>query len=229
MNYDDFYDFDREPNEFEEQIEELKASLAKTIKEEFQEEMRRLKKENEELREFRNAKKEYDRILREKTEEVKTIAEKTKRDVLNTTLKNFFGENLNVAYRVRENWIEFKKCERCNDSRYIEYKTPFGGEAKERCVCNQHIYQYEPQECELFSFKATSSESVKKAIPQLNYISNGFVYESCKLYRGEDFGKINRKTMIFSEREKCEEYCKWLNEKELKKSEEYMNEWGLSL
>lgn len=60
MSYYD-YEFYNELSEFDEQIKEFKAALVSSIKEEFLDEMERLRKENESLREFRDKKEEYER------------------------------------------------------------------------------------------------------------------------------------------------------------------------
>ena len=67
MWYDeDFYD---EPSEFEEQVENLKESLSKSIKNEFMEEMERIKKENKTLQgirdHFEQIKRDYEQKKRE--------------------------------------------------------------------------------------------------------------------------------------------------------------------
>ena len=51
MNWEDFEDY-YEPSEFEQQVEEFKDSLRRSFKQETQELIERLRKENEELREF---------------------------------------------------------------------------------------------------------------------------------------------------------------------------------
>ena len=60
--FDDFYD---NSSEIEALTEEFKDSLLKSVKEEFLNEMDRLRKENAELKEFKLKKAEYDSQLRE--------------------------------------------------------------------------------------------------------------------------------------------------------------------
>lgn len=53
IDYDDFYD---EPSEFQIQIAEFKQSLMESVKQEFLDEMERLKTENRELQTFKREK-----------------------------------------------------------------------------------------------------------------------------------------------------------------------------
>ena len=62
MYYDDFYN---EPSEFEQQIYEFKQALVKAVKEEYQEELETLRKENAELADFKSKKDELERAHRE--------------------------------------------------------------------------------------------------------------------------------------------------------------------
>ena len=65
-DFDDYY----EPSEFEQQVEEFKDSLRHSVKQETQELIERLRKENEELR-----------SVRDNWEEVKRSYEKKQREL----------------------------------------------------------------------------------------------------------------------------------------------------
>lgn len=64
MSYYDF-DFYEVLSELDMQVEKFKSFLASSMREEFLDEMAALRKENEELREFRDNKKKYEQELRE--------------------------------------------------------------------------------------------------------------------------------------------------------------------
>lgn len=59
--YDD--DFFYEPSEFEEKVDEFKECLALAVKEDILAELKKLREENESLKEFKGKKEQYEREL----------------------------------------------------------------------------------------------------------------------------------------------------------------------
>lgn len=88
MTYYD-YEFYNELSEFDEQIKEFKAALVSSIKEEFLDEMERLRKENESLREFRDKKEEYEREFIEIKTEYERKIKNIEREADKKKLKAF--------------------------------------------------------------------------------------------------------------------------------------------
>lgn len=230
--FDDFFD---EPSEFEQQIAEFKESLVEAVKAEYKEKMQALEEENAELREFKEAKEEHERILRNKVAEYDRRIQQAKSEVRRASLKSIFGENLVSAYRAHGESAKYKKCDRCNENRRIPYKTPLGNDAYEECPCNRSVWWYTPKEVKLTSFYAHSDSISSNRRTSLYYERvdsdrHYDRYDMCgEIYNGEEFEKVNSYRAVFFDREKCAEYCEWLNKKQLENSASFMSEWGLTM
>lgn len=231
--YEDYFD---EPSEFEQQIDEFKRSLADAVKTKIKSKIEALEKENEELREFRDTKEKYERIMRDKIREYDVAIAQAKRDAQMVNLKKLFGENLQSAYRPDMRHIQHKKCDRCDENRKIHYKTPTGREAEENCLCSRTLLQYFPKEVKLFSFYA-NSKPIKDVHPHLYYepVSKDSDYDRYDLcgeiydYDEKEFEKVNRYRVVFFDEAKCKEYCDWFNEIAREKDKEYREKWNLEL
>ena len=121
-DFDDYY----EPSEFEQQVEEFKDSLRRSVKQETQELIERLRKENEELRSVRDnwekVKRSYEKKQRELQNEIYTCKQNASR----MRLDQLFEEcDMNVIlYSPYSYSVYTTKCDKCDDDRYIHYKSP---------------------------------------------------------------------------------------------------------
>lgn len=146
--FDDFYD---DSSEIEALTEEFKDSLLKSVKEEFLDEMDRLRKENAELKEFKLKKVEYDFQLRElkhsKELEIEQIRKEVEKKRLMDVLKDNFME---TAYYPHYTWkYKYDKCDKCDENRRIHFKSPSGRELFEPCSCSERVNYYKPEECSI--------------------------------------------------------------------------------
>ena len=144
--YDDFYN---DSPEIEVLTEEFKNSLLKSVKEEFLNEMDRLKKENAELKEFKIKKAEYDNQLEKykkiKKLELEQLRKETEKKRLMDVLKDNF---MTTAYYSQYTWkYKYDKCDKCDEHRYIHFESPSGRDLTEPCSCAKRVDYYKPKEC----------------------------------------------------------------------------------
>lgn len=139
MSY--YYDeeYYQEPSEFDEMVEEFKAKLAESVKEETQTELAKLRAENAELRgkvqnlnklelEVAASKRDYERR-----------AQTAERDAAREARKLKAGELLEAIsspkFTVTRSSKFGKKCDQCDDNRTVHFKSPSGKDLDERCQC----------------------------------------------------------------------------------------------
>lgn len=144
--FDDFYD---DSPENEALIEEFKDSLLKSVKEEFLNEMDRLRKENAELKEFKIKKAQYDFQLEELKHSKKLEIEQIKKEAEKKRLMNVLKDNfIETAYYPQCTWkYKYDKCDKCDEYRIIHFKSPLGHDFTEPCSCSERINYWEPKEC----------------------------------------------------------------------------------
>jgi hypothetical protein len=139
--YYDESDFFHEPSEFEQQMDELKESLLKSVKKDYIDEMERLKKENEELQEvkknMKNLESEHRDSLAKLNRERQDLEYKVRRERISSLVGG--TEYFTTAYRSKPK----TRCGKCDDGR-IRYKTPSGKDAYEYCECHGNYHIYEP-------------------------------------------------------------------------------------
>lgn len=198
--YDDFYD---DSPEIEVLTEEFKNSLLKSVKEEFLNEMDRLRKENAELKEFKLKKAEYDsqlekykKIKKLELEQLRQVAEKKR---LMDVLKDNFIE---TAYYPQCTWkYKYDKCDKCDEYRIIHFKSPLGHDFTEPCSCSERINYWEPKECSVIQIKG----EYDSLIFRYEDINNNFVALKSDNKEYEYGSKIYRTI------EECQEECDRLN------------------
>lgn len=144
MSYYDYdeSDFYHEPSEFEQKVDELKESLLESVKKDFIDEMNRLRKENEELQEVKNNMKNLEFEHAEKLNELNRERRDLERKVRSERLSSLIGavEYFTVASRGKDK----PKCEKCDENRRLNYKTPSGRKDYEMCECSERVPVYQP-------------------------------------------------------------------------------------
>lgn len=210
--FDDFY----EGSEFDRQIEEFKDALREDVKRETLEEIERLKKELAELRDFKERKDEIEKEYREKMREAKIAAAEAEQKWKNARLHTLLGEYLVGGFTVKCEFIQGPKCSKCDENRRIHFKSPSGRDMSERCLCDVSVKRYITVPIELYSIEAGKFSA-----------KDNFVF-SC--YATEDYGdyyyaknivsdldhpeKIDTHSAMFLDKELCQKYCDWLNDRE---------------
>lgn len=198
--FDDFYD---NSSEIEALTEEFKDSLLKSVKEEFLNEMDRLRKENAELKEFKLKKAEYDSQLRElkrsKELEIEQIRKEAEKKRLMDVLKDNFME---TAYYSQYTWkYKYDKCDKCDENRCIHFKSPSGRELSEPCSCSERVSYFKPKECSIIQIKSEFGSLIFR----YEDINNCFVASKSDNKEYESDSKIYRTI------EECQEECDRLN------------------
>ena len=198
--YDDFYDDCPEVGTL---VEEFKDSLLKSVKEEFLNEMDRLRKENAELKEFKLKKAEYDsqlekykKIKKLELEQLRQAAEKKR---LMDILKDNFIE---TAYYPQCTWkYKYDKCDKCDEHRNIHFKSPLGRVLIEPCSCSEKVNYWKPEECSIIQIKSEFGSLIFR----YEDINNCFVALKADNKEYEFGSKIYRTI------EECQEECDRLN------------------
>ncbi len=223
-DYEDYY----EPSEFEQQVEEFKDSLRKSVKEETQKTIEQLKKENEELRGVRDNWEKVKRKYEEKQRELQNEIYACKQNAARMRLDQLFescGMNV-ILYRPSSFSVYNPKCDKCDDDRYIHYKSPSGKDNKEECECAKSFSNYKPSPEYLCEFRVNRYGDSKK-YPLMMWFKkyrdysddyDGYTYDSSNLskfvYNGEDFEEVRKEYstyVYFRDEEKCQEYCDYLS------------------
>lgn len=219
MSYYDDYFFG-EPTEFDEQIAELKKALTSAVKKEFLDKMDALRKENESLREFRDNKRAYDRELERLEEQYERKMRDAEREANKKKLKDLLALFSVTGYRVDYKFKQRTKCDKCDKYRKIHFTSPSGRKMTEDCSCAKGTRHYFPKEVSLISFNAGKKlDNVYfELISQNDYCDR---YDLCAdLYdqnKGIKYENINKVRVVFPQKEDCQAYCDWLNEREKEK------------
>lgn len=225
MSYYDFEEDYYEPSEFDEKIDEFKNCLRESIKKETQELIKKLQKENEELRDIRDnweeIKRDYDRKQRELQREIyncKYNAAKMRLD----ELFEFCGMNV-ILYRPNWEYVYKPKCDKCDDDRYIHFESPSGIDCKEDCLCAKRFMKHKPEPYFCTEFRVNRQNN---KLPMLmwfrKYKGYDDIHDGCEyvfddlctfIYNGENFETVeaNEKNPYFRDEKQCQEYCEYLN------------------
>ena len=213
--YEDFY---REPSEFEMQVDELKQSLLKSVKENFVEEMDRLRAENNELQEvkknFEQIKREYEVKANQLEYERKDLVNKVRRERLTVLMEQFQVVMYSVGYEYKVR----QKCDKCNERRVIPYITPLGKQQYEDRDCKKKITVYVPKEFTCSEFRVDRHDGTKVTAWFKQYEDNGdgFTLSSSTHLKTNyndsmRFEDVDRYGTFFRTIEDCQRFCDWMN------------------
>jgi hypothetical protein len=221
MSYYD-EDFYYEPSAFDIQVDEFKKALAESVREEFITEMERLKKENEELQSiktnFDQIKKQYRDKEQQLEWERQDLIRKVRRERLSDLMKDF-EVVMYMPYSKRE---LPPKCDKCDDNRKINYKTPLGRDSSEACDCSVGKYVYYPEEyiCSEFRINRDGNDIIAwyKVKPSSSCDDD---YASCDsstfaetiYHDGLKYKDLKQYKTFFKTKEECQGYCDYLNAK----------------
>ena len=226
-DYEDFYD---SYSPFDQQIDEFKQSLLQSVKDEYVKELDRLRKENEELQEvktnFEKVKYDYSIKKQELQREYDELKRNVRREYIGQLMKDTEVEYFGVESQ-RKSTKE--KCNKCNNNRYIEYKTPLGKAASEKCDCDRPINEFFVTSIILKSLsfrdgKAQAWYKVKGEYDKkprhddwLEYYDDSI--HSNKLIKDEsEFKKVSYYgSTMFETKELAEKYAEYRNNAELKR------------
>ena len=216
-DYDDFYD---EPTEFEALIYELKESLMKEVKEEYQAEMERLRKENAELRDIKNnwEKKVHELECAESRAEyaITHAEESAKRarlsDLIAPIVKKAWGIHSDYEYI-------WPKCNKCDEKGYIHFTSPSGKDCTEQCSCRRMMRYCKPVEAKVAELDNRREDNGVRVFFEFeaNNDSDYRLRHTTSMYEGENFSEIGRyDDIVFLDEDECRKFCEYLNEQERK-------------
>lgn len=213
--FDDYEDYYNEPSEFEQQVDEFKESLLKSVKQEHISEMNRLKKENLELQEVKKNWNTIESEYKNKIRELQRKIESAESDARRAKLNDIMQELKHDLWQVYSTSVYNPKCNKCDDRREIHFISPQGKDMVESCNCATSYSKYVPKKYELYSFQQSIhgngvSSWYKRAyedeIDSSYYDSK---YVELLIKTEEDFKLIQNKlyhTFFISE-ELCQKYC----------------------
>lgn len=225
----DFY----EPSEFDEKVAEWKEILRDSVKKEYQEEMERLRKENQELSEIKNnwndkvkeLEREKESVKREADIAVGNAEKNAKRTRLYELLKPFLKTAYAAQYGYRYIHEKCNKCNKCDKDGYIHFKSPSGRDMTEQCECRERKRFYAPVEVEKFRLSQFITKYGILHEPEITFtykcdkFSDGDEIDNfcstLNIYKGQDFSMINcRSGIIFFDKKDAQAYCDYLNSRE---------------
>lgn len=176
MEDEDFYD--EEYDYFDSTIADLKEQLKKEVKQEIQDKIATLEKENAELQDvkgkWKQIKQEYESKINEAEREKQYILSNAKREIYNATLKDLFDncDYFQKLYKVDYRTEEKEKCDKCDKDRKLTIEDCYGRQHKVYCKCSDRrkiyfstensetaIYIQKSKERDDFKFEFRSEES----------------------------------------------------------------------
>lgn len=212
--FDDFYG---EPSEFDISVAELKVNLKKSVKQEFLDEMERLRKENAELKEIKEFKQKYEQELRDAKESYQRKERNLEYEIKRKKYEEIFTDFLKDGFCVGFDYEYIHpKCDKCNDSRIIEFTSPLGNKLTERCDCAETKSIYVPTPCSILRFEIGSSNKVWFKYQRKGYGSDSVWHDftAKRLPSVDDYNSCDKYDYIFETEEECQKFCNWLTDKE---------------
>lgn len=212
-----YYDSWFEENWCEEPREEETAlieAIKEGVRQDIKAEMERLRKENTELQQYKQERQEYEYRLQ-------TEVEAYKRTLRQGKVKELFGDYIGTGWGVGRNTILPPKCDKCDEKRFIHFKSPRGKELTELCDCAFGKMVCKPIELTLIKFSKYRDEIIRYFIDRDHTTENYWEYEDAtsNIYDGKTpFEDLNCWEIVFLDKETCERYCAWKTEQEAKKN-----------
>lgn len=218
--YEDFY-IDS-PSYFDEQIDEFKEALRKSIKEEFLKEMERLSKENEELQEVKNNFNKIKLDYQRKEEEFKL----KEQDIMKILARKKIEELTTIADMKSEAyWLDtasgyIPKCDKCDDERLIHFKSPSGKDCTEPCPnCGTSYYMYFVKPVDAVKIRFTNEPCIKSELYYIkhDYFGGDTTYSSKNIFNGNpdefDYEHFHPYGVAFTSKELAQKICNELNKR----------------
>ncbi|MER2061436.1 MAG: hypothetical protein ABS894_00745 [Aerococcus urinaeequi] len=213
-----------EPSEYDIMIDQLRATLMESVKQEHKDRMDRLEKENAELQEVKTRMQDIDREHRMKISELEraksNVVDSVRRERLADLMKNLGHEIFGITY----DYVYGEKCDNCDDDRYVHFKSPSGKGMREECECKQN---------RVMKFKTISHVTCEANVRTgvvwyrpYNHDSDSFVEDTSGRTRevvkdDENFEFIRSSVkwcseLSFAKEGRALEFCAWLNDQKLK-------------
>lgn len=217
-DYDEFESY-YDPSEADEIVieyqEKMKEVLLKGIKNDIKNttsENERLKEENKKLK---DRERDVDNKERQLEYQKSNLFQEVKRERLSQVLENFQV----IMYRASTTTKKLPKCNKCNDNRKIEFKSPSGKTMTESCECDKGIAFYVPNEYICTEFRMDDNNKRLLAWYKLHRNSGDddyYQYDSTNLIKtlydnNMNYNELDYYHTYFKDKKECEKYCDWLN------------------
>lgn len=217
-------------NPYQGEIEALVTAIRESIEKEVQEEISQLREENKKLQgikeHFEDVKRDYER---KKSECDRGIAN-AEYNARVARLNKIMEDHKIIRWTISWVLAYGKKCEKCNNGRYIEIRLPSGRAVEDRCECatvSRKIYY--PVPCVLYEledkhginawYQQYSSSDGGRYVLYGDYTiydnydnyDNKNVIENLENHKLDEYelGKI-----LFDSKEECQKICDGLNKKQ---------------
>ena len=237
MDYDEFENY-YEPSEVDQLVEEFKDKCREHLLPNIREEIERLNKEKNDLRNKNEEYRKRESAISSKERDLKYKEENLKREVEREFYKSNIEDTLKDYINKAEVWFADQKgfpqekCPLCNDKRKLVANFPNGKTTETNCDCCNLVHKYIPETSELslikFSKKDSRYQSDRKFYLSRSYIPSKnssyrdeYSHNEFKLYQIVD--EFNDNTVElhetkeygtkigFKTKEECQKYCDWLN------------------
>lgn len=219
MGYTEYYG---DTEAFDITIEEFKNLLRKSVKQEIQEYIESLEKENEELKYI---KENWDKLQMEyadKKRELQLQLSTCKAEAARMRLADLFKESGMMVILYRPKWeVVYKpKCDKCDADRYLHFKSPSGKDYKEKCECSKSYMRYKPEVnyCVEFRYTGIEKNPILMWYAACNREGNSYELERSNLlsyvYDGTAFETVMKEyndNVYFKNPKECQEYCNYIN------------------
>lgn len=219
-----YYDSWFEENWCEEPREEETAlieAIKESVRQDIKSEMERLRKENAELQQYKKERQEVENVKKWYESRLQTEVEAYKRELRSAKIKELFGDYIVIGWGVKKKITLPPKCNKCDEGRYIHFKSPSGKDLREPCQCAKGKKEYAPYD--LYLIRINQGNTFNGERRTFNYYapsghdSNDYRDVFDYVYKGEPFEKINEWNVVFLDKETCEKYCEWKTEQEEKR------------
>lgn len=219
-NLEDEDDFWSETPEFDEKVEEFKEALRADVKRETQELIEKLQKELDELKDYKARKSEIERKYHDEIAKMAKAEADIERKYRNMRLCELLDEFCVAGWKAATRYEQPKeKCDKCDENGDITFYSPQGRRYTEKCKCREEIAVHFPEETKLVVIYAGNKSWSKDEFYYRKVKGEGesyYEYRDCKLIKNSDFvsADVDRFRTVFANKEDCEKYCEWLNNKE---------------
>lgn len=219
MGYYDEYDY-YEPSAADIIIREAQDKLKDVIKGEIAEEIKILKKENEQLKKELEEYKNKERDLRYREFD---IAQKEK-ETVNDMYRKKFSELLKpledkiTIYTIGIEQKLVEKCDKCNEKREIEYKSKYGDSIFKRCECNKYkkVYFVDTREIKIINlFKNSKNIGITPSYNSKDYDNTYCSFKLEKIIDELSEEYLDEYKLVyeygFKSKDICQKYVDYLN------------------
>lgn len=241
--YDHDFDYYCEPSEEEQFFEEIKEKFRDILKSDIDSKISQLTRENAELRKTVKEYNDKRTELARREREIKNKEDNLQRDVEREFYRKTMDEVFEHLLEDSEVWYaehvphEKPKCGLCDDERNMIAEFPNGEIVKKKCECSYPTYIYEPVISVNKQITFHKAYKPRYSDQKMMYFTRCYepnkdcveAYDYYREFRIEKiFDKFNEcvkvehqrkkysEKIAFRNKEACQQYCDWLNEKSKK-------------